>query len=93
MDLDSLKSAGTKVVGVKQTTKALQKGMALAVFIAADAEERITLPIKEACERQGIACISAETMQVLGKACGIHAGGLGCCDTEILIGTPATGFL
>ena len=34
MDLDSLKSAGTKVVGVKQTTKALQKGMALAVFIA-----------------------------------------------------------
>ena len=70
MDLDSLKSAGTKVVGVKQTTKALQKGMALAVFIA----ERITLPIKEACERQGIACISAETMQMLGKACGIHAG-------------------
>lgn len=74
MDLDSLKSAGTKVVGVKQTTKALQKGTVLAVFIAADAEERITLPTKEACERQGIACISAETMQVLGKACGIHAG-------------------
>ena len=74
MDLDSLKSAGAKVVGVKQTAKALQKGTAVSVFIAADAEERITSPIKEACERQGVECICVETMQVLGKACGIHAG-------------------
>ena len=46
MSLDDLKTAGAKVVGVKQTAKALQKKTASGVYIAADAEERITAPIK-----------------------------------------------
>lgn len=74
MSLDDLKTAGAKVVGVKQTAKALQKNTASGVYIAADAEERITAPIKAECERQNVACLVVESMQVLGKACGIHAG-------------------
>lgn len=74
MELESLKTAAAKVTGVKQTAKALQKKTAQLVFIAADAEERITLPIKKECELQGIRCILAESMQVLGKSAGIHAG-------------------
>ena len=74
MSLDDLKTAGAKVVGVKQTAKALQKKTASGVYIAADAEERITAPIKEECEKQNVDCLVVESMQVLGKACGIHAG-------------------
>ena len=74
MSLDALKTAEAKVVGVKQTAKALQKNNASTVFIAADAEERITGPIKAECEKQNVLCVMVETMQVLGKACGIHAG-------------------
>lgn len=74
MSLDALKTAEAKVVGVKQTAKALQKKNASTVFIAADAEERITGPIKTECEKQNVLCVTVETMQALGKACGIHAG-------------------
>lgn len=74
MSLDDLKTAGAKVVGVKQTAKALQKMIASGVYIAADAEERITAPIKAECEKQNVGCLVVESMQVLGKACGIHAG-------------------
>ncbi len=74
MSLDDLKTAGAKVVGIKQTAKALQKKTAAGVFVAADAEERITAPIKAECEKQNVACLVVDSMQVLGKACGIHAG-------------------
>ena len=74
MSLDDLKTAGAKVVGVKQTAKALQKQTVSGVFIAADAEERITAPIKAECEKQNVDCLVVESMQALGKACGIHAG-------------------
>lgn len=74
MNLDSLKTAAAKVIGVKQTAKALQKKTAQIVFVAADAEDRITLPIRQACELQGIECVCVESMQELGKAAGIHAG-------------------
>ena len=74
MSLADLKTAGAKVVGVKQTAKALQKKTASGVYIAADVEERITAPIKAECEKQNVDCLVVESMQVLGKACGIHAG-------------------
>ena len=74
MSLDALKTAGAKVVGVKQTARALQKKNASTVYIAVDAEERITAPIKAECEKQDVPCITVENMQALGKACGIHAG-------------------
>ncbi len=74
MGLDALKTAKSKVVGVKQTAKALQKKNAATVFVAADADEHITGPIKTECEQQGVQCTIVESMQVLGKVCGIHAG-------------------
>ena len=52
MSLDDLKTAVAKVVGVKQTAKALQKQTASAVYIAADAEERITLPLKRSVKNK-----------------------------------------
>ena len=63
-----------KVVGAKQTVKAIEKGLAVMVFLAADADPRLLLPVKEACSRAKIPVDSSLSMQDLGKACGIEVG-------------------
>jgi len=74
MSVDLLKTATKRVVGVKQTMRSLQKGTAESVFIAEDADARITDPVVSACAAAGILCERVTTMQELGKACGIRAG-------------------
>ena len=44
MTLESLRDA-ERVIGVKQVTKAVQKSRADAVFLADDADERVTQPL------------------------------------------------
>lgn len=68
---DQLKNARRKVAGMKQTMKALEKGEALAVFIARDAEEKICRPVAALCEARGVELHYVDTMQELGKLCGI----------------------
>ena len=69
--LKQLTEATKHVVGVKQTAKAVEKGTAKLVFIAADADIR---PLLESCEAAGVKVITADSMHELGKACGIHVG-------------------
>ena len=68
---DQIKSARSKVVGMKQTLKALEKGEALAVFIARDAEEKVSRPVAALCEARGVELHYVDTMLELGKMCGI----------------------
>lgn len=63
-----------KVVGVKQSRKAIQRGEACIVFIAEDADPQITDPIIELCTVAGIPVQSVPHMRELGDACGIHLG-------------------
>ena len=42
MTLDDLMQAEKRTVGVKQTEKAVVEGTALKVFVAKDADERVT---------------------------------------------------
>jgi large subunit ribosomal protein L7A len=72
--LKQLTEATKHVVGVKQTAKAVEKGTAKLVFIAADADIRISRPLLESCEAAGVKVITADSMHELGKACGIHVG-------------------
>ena len=51
--LKQLTEATKHVVGVKQTAKAVEKGTAKLVFIAADADIRISRPLLESCEAAG----------------------------------------
>ncbi|MGI6263166.1 MAG: ribosomal L7Ae/L30e/S12e/Gadd45 family protein [Succiniclasticum sp.] len=74
MNLEALATAARRVVGIKQTGKALQRKQAVVVFLAEDADSRLTDPIRKECEEAGVEVVSCETMQALGKACGIHAG-------------------
>ena len=72
MTLDDLMQAEKRTVGVKQTEKAVNKGVALKVFVAKDADERVTEKLVELCEEKAVGVVMVETMHELGKACGIH---------------------
>lgn len=66
--------AAHKVVGVKQSKKIIRDGQAKTVFVALDAERRITQPIYELCAELGIAVTEITTMAELGDAAGINVG-------------------
>ncbi len=74
MPLARLKQARRKTVGSKQTAKAVAKGLAEVVFIAQDAEEHVVRDIIRACEERGIQLVYVNSMDELGKACGIEVG-------------------
>jgi large subunit ribosomal protein L7A len=74
MSMEELSTAAAKVVGIKQTTRAVLKGLVREVFVAADADARLTKPVVDLCKSQGVTCTQVPVMQELGKACGIHAG-------------------
>jgi large subunit ribosomal protein L7A len=65
---------GEKLVGANQAKKAVKTGRARAVFIARDAETRVTAPILAQCRASGVAVEEADTMKALGEACGIEVG-------------------
>lgn len=63
-----------KVIGVKQSLKAVKNGDALCVYLADDADPSILHPIRMLCEENGIAVIPVESMAALGRACEIDVG-------------------
>jgi len=73
MDLNLLKNY-KKSVGTKQTMKAIQKGLAVKVLIAEDAESHVVAPLYELCGEKNLEVIKVESMAALGKACGIDVG-------------------
>ncbi len=68
---EMINSARHKVVGMKQTVKALEKGEAVRVFIARDAEEKVTRPVVSLCEANNLEPLYVETMHQLGRLFGI----------------------
>ena len=63
-----------KVTGAKQVTRALKNAKALRVFMAQDADPRVTEPIQDLCEDLGVDIEEVETLAQLGQACGIAVG-------------------
>ena len=63
-----------KVTGAKQVTRALKNGSAALVFLAEDADPRITGPVESLCRENGVETKSVPTMTALGAACGISVG-------------------
>ena len=67
-------SQGPRVVGVKQTRKALREGWARRVFLARDADPAMTESIAADCAAAGVPVESGCTMAQLGRTCGISVG-------------------
>ena len=63
-----------KVVGAKQTRRALSGGKALAVYLAQDADPRVTQTIRELSGECGVPVYDVPAMKQLGQACGIAVG-------------------
>ena len=63
-----------KVIGVKQTKKAIKDGKASMVYVALDAEKRVTGPIYELCTENHVQMVEITTMAELGDAVGIDVG-------------------
>lgn len=68
---DLITNSRNKVVGTKQTIKAIENGEVHKVFIARDAEEKVISPVVTLCEAKSIEPHYVESMQQLGKLCGI----------------------
>lgn len=71
--LGSLQSAN-KAVGAKQVGRALKSGRAQQVFVAQDADPKVTEPVLELCEANAVPVEQVNSMLALGKACGISVG-------------------
>lgn len=71
--LDELKT-NNKIVGLKQTRRGIIEGKVTKVFIAEDADSRITTPLIEECKNNGIEVEYAKTMMELGAVSGIDVG-------------------
>lgn len=71
--LDGLKN-GKKVIGIKQSTRAVEDGRAKCAFIAADSSDSIRLPFVSLCKKNGVEIVEVESMEILGKACEIDVG-------------------
>ena len=78
-----ISSARCKVVGTKQTLKALEKGEAKFVFIASDAEKKVIEPVLTLCKTENIEPQYVESMNELGLMCGIKVKAAAAAITEI----------
>lgn len=63
-----------KVVGAKQTRRALKDHRAKRVYMAQDADPRILQPLVQEAVRQQVPLEQVSTMKALGEACGIACG-------------------
>ena len=64
----------SKVVGVKQSLKAVRNGQSSCVCFAADADPALLEPLRALCSSAGIRMVEAGSMAELGSACGIDVG-------------------
>jgi large subunit ribosomal protein L7A len=74
MSYEKVKQAAMLSVGTKQATRMVELGKASEVFIAKDADPRITSKMANLCKKMGVPVIYVDSMKLLGKACGIEVG-------------------
>ena len=63
-----------KVIGVKQSRRAVRDALAQMVFLACDADPALTEPLEAQCRDASIPVAKDFTMKELGHASGIHVG-------------------
>ncbi|WP_041695514.1 ribosomal L7Ae/L30e/S12e/Gadd45 family protein [Alicyclobacillus acidocaldarius] len=81
MSLDDIRQAKKKTVGTNQTLKALRQpsGRVVCVYVAKDAEPRVTEPVVQLASKLGVSIEWVDTMRQLGEACGIEVGAASAC--------------
>ena len=72
-------SGEKKIVGSKQTLKAVKSDIVRVVYVADDADMRVTKSVIDACKEHDVEIIHVETMQKLGTMCSIEVGAAIAC--------------
>ena len=63
-----------KVIGIKQVTKALDSDKVNLLVVASDAEAKLLQPLLELSEKKSVVVERIDSMQELGRLCGIQVG-------------------
>lgn len=71
--MERLKKA-KKTIGTKQTLKAIEKGIVETVFVARDADSKVTYSVIELCKQMNVPIEYVDAMAELGEACDIDVG-------------------
>ena len=72
--LELIRAADARAVGASQTLRAVQRGRALLVLVARDADRKVIDPVVRAAQAQGVPVVEVDSMRELGRACGIAVG-------------------
>lgn len=78
---ERLMHARKKAVGSKETLKVVERGQAKVVFVAKNADRRITEPVIRACQIRGTPVEEVSSMRDLGQACGISVN---CASAAVI---------
>ena len=60
-----------KVIGIKQSTKAIKNGQGKVLYVAKDANAKLISPIIQLAQEKNIKIVEISTMRELGKIGGI----------------------
>ncbi|PYZ95663.1 50S ribosomal protein L7ae-like protein [Alteribacter lacisalsi] len=71
MSYEKVVQANERIVGTKQTLKALEEQQVKELIIADDADHSVLSRVLAEAENQGIPVQTVDSMKKLGKACGI----------------------
>jgi large subunit ribosomal protein L7A len=74
MSYEKVKQAKNVSIGTKKATRTIELGLANEVFIAKDADPRLTIRMVNLCKRMDVQVTYVDSMKLLGKACGIEVG-------------------
>ncbi len=77
--LDSELSLERKIVGLRQSLKAIKEDRVEKVFIARDVKPEFIKDFMEICEKQKINISYVDTKEQLGQICGIERGATVAC--------------
>lgn len=71
--MHELKASKKRIIGLKQTIKAIKEDRAKKVYIAKDADDNIKNSVLELCNgKENLQIVHVNTMKELGEACGIE---------------------
>lgn len=74
MSYDKVQQADKLCVGTKQAIRLVEQGLAAEVFVAKDADPRVTNKMINLCKKCGVKVTYVDSMKQLGKVCGIEVG-------------------
>ncbi|WP_078393389.1 50S ribosomal protein L7ae-like protein [Shouchella patagoniensis] len=74
MSYEKVEQARNPIIGKKQTLKALHARLVKELYVAKDADLRITQEALDAAKHTDVTVVYVDSMKRLGKACGIEVG-------------------